>query len=85
LGLGLGLGIVLGLGLGLGSGSGLSPYPNPKQVLQRAWSDRLYPNPKQVLQRAWSEVERARLVGSSTACLVALHPHKVLGVGVGVG
>jgi len=33
-------------------------------------------HPQQVLQRAWSEVERARLVGSSTACLVALHPHK---------
>jgi len=33
-------------------------------------------HPQQVLQRAWSEVERSRLVGSSTACLVALHPHK---------
>lgn len=30
----------------------------------------------EVLQQAWADMQRSELVGSSTVCLVALHPHK---------
>ena len=32
--------------------------------------------PKRVLLEAWHEVRRTEMVGSATACLLALHPHK---------